>query len=247
MARFGRTGVPRLSVSAPLRRSVLRPVVGAPADRRDGSPAAHSSPLLLQCSSICTTTKREGVFGQVNSVPGAQSRPTSPHVTVYAFPVVALSSITVRITGVLLTVGASMLRSFHTLAASPFLPSPSLNMLGPPQGARVSVPCHSRTRHWRQPFCRRLGPPSSRFKQPPSLPWPFLWCTTTWVPAATQCVHTPPLHCSGLPDLTRPGGGVGFRWRCHCGRGAICLMAVSCGAVLGHDCEGRGQRLGRKE
>ena len=34
-------------------------------------------------------------------------RPVSPHVTTYAFPVVALSSITQRITGVLLSVGMS--------------------------------------------------------------------------------------------------------------------------------------------
>jgi hypothetical protein len=34
-------------------------------------------------------------------------RPVSPHVTIYAFPVVALSSITVRVTGVLLTIGTT--------------------------------------------------------------------------------------------------------------------------------------------
>jgi len=33
-------------------------------------------------------------------------RPLSPHVTIYAFPTIALSSITVRATGILLTVGA---------------------------------------------------------------------------------------------------------------------------------------------
>mmetsp|Transcript_28517 Transcript_28517/g.91345 ORF Transcript_28517/g.91345 Transcript_28517/m.91345 type:complete len:169 (+) Transcript_28517:60-566(+) len=32
-------------------------------------------------------------------------RPLSPHVTIYAFPTIALSSITVRATGILLTVG----------------------------------------------------------------------------------------------------------------------------------------------
>ena len=37
----------------------------------------------------------------------AMGRPVSPHVTIYAFPVVAISSITVRVTGVLLTIGAS--------------------------------------------------------------------------------------------------------------------------------------------
>jgi succinate dehydrogenase (ubiquinone) cytochrome b560 subunit len=34
-------------------------------------------------------------------------RPISPHVTIYAFPVVSLSSITVRVTGVLLTIGTT--------------------------------------------------------------------------------------------------------------------------------------------
>jgi len=37
----------------------------------------------------------------------AKGLPVSPHVTIYAFPVVALSSITVRITGVLLSVGCT--------------------------------------------------------------------------------------------------------------------------------------------
>ena len=37
----------------------------------------------------------------------AKGRPVSPHVSIYAFPMVALSSITVRITGCLLTVGCS--------------------------------------------------------------------------------------------------------------------------------------------
>lgn len=35
----------------------------------------------------------------------AKGRPVSPHVTRYAFPIVAISSITQRVTGVLLTVG----------------------------------------------------------------------------------------------------------------------------------------------
>lgn len=34
-----------------------------------------------------------------------KGRPVSPHVTTYAFPIVALSSITQRVTGVMLTVG----------------------------------------------------------------------------------------------------------------------------------------------
>ena len=37
----------------------------------------------------------------------AKGRPVSPHVTIYAFPVVAISSITVRVTGVMLTIGTT--------------------------------------------------------------------------------------------------------------------------------------------
>mmetsp|Transcript_42434 Transcript_42434/g.96022 ORF Transcript_42434/g.96022 Transcript_42434/m.96022 type:complete len:154 (-) Transcript_42434:247-708(-) len=37
----------------------------------------------------------------------AKGRPVSPHVTIYAFPAVAISSITVRVTGVLLTIGTT--------------------------------------------------------------------------------------------------------------------------------------------
>lgn len=36
-----------------------------------------------------------------------KGRPISPHVMIYAFPIVALSSITVRVTGALLAVGTS--------------------------------------------------------------------------------------------------------------------------------------------
>jgi hypothetical protein len=39
------------------------------------------------------------------------NRPISPHVTVYAFPTVAFSSVTVRITGGLLSVGTFMICS----------------------------------------------------------------------------------------------------------------------------------------
>jgi hypothetical protein len=40
-----------------------------------------------------------------------KGRPVSPHVTIYKFPVVALSSITNRVTGVILTGGTSIFLS----------------------------------------------------------------------------------------------------------------------------------------
>jgi len=47
------------------------------------------------------------------------SRPVSPHVFIYAFPVVALSSITVRITGVLLSIGMSGIGTMSLLGGDP--------------------------------------------------------------------------------------------------------------------------------
>lgn len=37
----------------------------------------------------------------------AKGQPVSPHLTVYAFPIVALSSITVRVTGMMISIGAA--------------------------------------------------------------------------------------------------------------------------------------------
>jgi len=45
----------------------------------------------------------------------ATGRPVSPHLFIYRFPTIAISSITVRITGVLLTVGASGVASMALL------------------------------------------------------------------------------------------------------------------------------------
>jgi len=41
----------------------------------------------------------------------ATGRPVSPHVTIYAFPAISISSITVRVTGVLLCAGAARPRT----------------------------------------------------------------------------------------------------------------------------------------
>ena len=56
-------------------------------------------------STIPQQTQQNGVKYSEQQL--AKGRPVSPHVTIYAFPIVAISSITVRITGVVLTVGAS--------------------------------------------------------------------------------------------------------------------------------------------
>ena len=44
------------------------------------------------------------------SEPNLTGRPVSPHVTIYKFPVGAITSITNRVTGVALTIGESKLR-----------------------------------------------------------------------------------------------------------------------------------------
>jgi succinate dehydrogenase (ubiquinone) cytochrome b560 subunit len=46
-------------------------------------------------------------------------RPVSPHVMIYAFPIVALSSITVRITGVVLSLGMSGIGTMALLGGDP--------------------------------------------------------------------------------------------------------------------------------
>ena len=45
-------------------------------------------------------------------------RPVSPHVTIYSFPVTALSSITNRVTGCMLAIGAAGLGSIEVVAGS---------------------------------------------------------------------------------------------------------------------------------
>jgi len=56
--------------------------------------AVRSTPLLLQQRSISHIEKNEKL-----------GRPVSPHVTIYAFPLAAWSSVAHRITGAALTVG----------------------------------------------------------------------------------------------------------------------------------------------
>ena len=50
----------------------------------------------------------------------ATGRPISPHVTIYAFPTIAISSITVRITGVALTIGTSAIAATTLLKGDTF-------------------------------------------------------------------------------------------------------------------------------
>jgi succinate dehydrogenase (ubiquinone) cytochrome b560 subunit len=49
------------------------------------------------------------------------NRPVSPHVMIYAFPVVALSSITVRVTGVLLSFGCTGIGAVSLFGGDPSL------------------------------------------------------------------------------------------------------------------------------
>ena len=70
------------------RMSMIRPRVKA-------ALRAPASRALVVTREMATYTDRQNEKG----------RPVSPHVTIYAFPVVALSSITVRVTGGILAVG----------------------------------------------------------------------------------------------------------------------------------------------
>ena len=74
-------------------------------------------------------------------------RPVSPHVTVYAFPVAALSSITVRVTGCMLSFGAFGIGALELLGGAGTslqfmqdIGSSSLLIAGPAKFA-VAFPC----------------------------------------------------------------------------------------------------------
>merc|ERR1712048_1183418 len=82
---------PRLMLASSLRMLMPRtPNLGATAMR---APSAHS---------LCTTPRLS--YTQRQDLTG---RPISPHVFIYRFPMIALSSITVRITGILASAGLS--------------------------------------------------------------------------------------------------------------------------------------------
>ena len=61
----------------------------------------HAPVLALAARASGTSSKGETYTEKMAKT----GRPVSPHVEIYAFPIVALSSITTRITGVALTVG----------------------------------------------------------------------------------------------------------------------------------------------
>ena len=70
-------------------------------------------------------------FAEAAKVPYSErmaklGRPVSPHVTIYAFPIVALSSITVRITGVLLTLGTTGIAGTNYVSITKILHSRGL-------------------------------------------------------------------------------------------------------------------------
>ena len=92
-----------------------------------------ASPFLLPSAGLHTTPP----LGHGYTNPKFPNRPISPHVMIYAFPVVALSSITMRVCGVLLSVGCGGVGAMacidptmpvelmSTLGSSPFLAIPA--------------------------------------------------------------------------------------------------------------------------
>jgi len=83
-------------------------------------PLARFSPISLRSPCVCITTstassagvyeaRQQAVFPVnrigVNSSGAKVERPVSPHVTIYSQPIPAVSSITNRVSGVLLTIG----------------------------------------------------------------------------------------------------------------------------------------------
>ena len=97
-------------------------MIPMPAAKREEQRPA--SPFLLPSAGLHTTPPLE--HGYTN--PKFPNRPISPHVTIYAFPVVALSSITMRICGVLLSVGCGGVGAMACV--DPALPVEVLSMLG---------------------------------------------------------------------------------------------------------------------
>ena len=102
--------------------------------RRDESASAPTTaPFLLPTAGLHTTPPAE--HGYVN--PKFPKRPISPHVTIYAFPTVAWSSITMRVSGVFLSIGcagvgglacmdpAAPVELMSTLGSSPMLAIPA--------------------------------------------------------------------------------------------------------------------------
>jgi hypothetical protein len=94
------------TLAVPLRaltssHSLLLPHV--PLDTRRRQQEEQQRPFLLPSAGLHTTPKAE--HGYVN--PKFPKRPISPHVTIYAFPTVAWSSITMRVSGVFLSIGCA--------------------------------------------------------------------------------------------------------------------------------------------
>ena len=99
----------RLTARAPLS-SLPTPI------RSRASPVSLCAPPSVLCLSTATSSsagaweaRQQAVFPVrrtgVNSSGAKVERPVSPHVTIYSQPIVAVSSITNRVSGVMLTVG----------------------------------------------------------------------------------------------------------------------------------------------
>ena len=79
------------------------------------APSALRSVLLPRRPlSTTTSTTAKSYSERMN----ATGRPISPHITIYAFPTIAISSILVRSTGILLTIGTTGLATMSLLGGS---------------------------------------------------------------------------------------------------------------------------------
>ena len=99
-------------------------------------------------------------------------RPVSPHVTVYAFPTVAISSVTVRITGCLLSIGLGGVAG--TALVGGVSPSPTPR---PPPAAPLAAPQGSDVRQREEETERVTGAADVRLYE--LCADPLLWLGTS--------------------------------------------------------------------
>jgi hypothetical protein len=115
--------------AAPMRL-LARPLTSTPRallphvpSKREEECRRPASPFLLPSAGLHTTPPLE--HGYVNKK--FPNRPISPHVMIYAFPVVAISSITMRISGVMLSVGCAGIAGMACV--DPAMPSELMSYL----------------------------------------------------------------------------------------------------------------------
>ena len=149
-----------------------------------GGALMRRGPLLAskaaRARALCSYSERMAKTG----------RPISPALSIpYRFPLIAISSITVRITGVLLTAGAprdaEACGSSHAAERVPLL----AHAFSPQE------PLASHSSRWhagrmRRPRSRRSSP-TRRTRRPPSFPWRSPSPTTSLALPATPCARPP--------------------------------------------------------